>query len=225
MFVFRLFTAIPTYIRSTRVAEICRVYWALHRRDMGGRIDFNMIIKVMFMAAILFAKFSASNRRNRKGERTIKSRVQFYVAVVLIVGGFMLQSGYARFLHNFFIKERYVQRIWNGEEINVAAQQPPRPAERRRQRQVQEEEDEAAAAEGPGLLRGGIAQAPAQAGIIGKFIMDIVYLFGSFLLSILPMWKAEAQGGGRRDANRRQGNGQQNEGGEEQAGNGEGMEG
>ena len=187
MFIFALFTSIPTYIRSTRVAHICRLFWALYKRDMRGRIDFNLIIKILFMGAILMAKFTNSHKR----KTSIKSKFQMHVLVMLIVGGFLIQTGYARFLHNFFIKERYAQRIWDGEEIDATVQ-PNFRAEQQRQerqeRQVQEENEE-----GPGLLRGGIARAPAQGGIVGKFVMDIVYLFGSFLLSILPMWKPQAR--------------------------------
>lgn len=218
MFLFAFVTGIPNYIRSTRVAEMCRVFWALHKRDMGGRIDFNMLIKILFMGAILFAKFSNSSRRRGT---SLKNSMQMYLAIVLIVGGFLMQSGYARFLYNFFVKERYVQRIWSGEEIDVAAQpRPARPAEQRAQRQDdQGRENEA---EGPGLLQGGIAQAPAHGGMIGKFVMDIVYLFGSFILSILPMWKAEAQQprGGQRNNNQRQLNGQENAGDGQGDGNG-----
>lgn len=225
MFLFALLTCIPTYIRSTRVAEICRVYYALHRRDMGGRFDMNLIIKILFMGAILYAKFSASHRR----KKNIKTTLQTYVAVLLIVGGFLLQSGYARFLQNFIFKERYVQRIWNGEQIDVAAQPPPRAAaERRGQRaQAEQEGEEEANAAGPGLLRGGIAEAPAQGGIIGKVLMDVVYLFGSFILSILPMWKAEAQQNQQRNG-RGPPNGQENDGGgggEQAGGNGGDMQG
>lgn len=190
MYIFALFTSLPSYIRSTRVAQICQLFWALHQRQMRDRIDFNLIIKILFMGAILMAKFSNSRKR---GKKSIKSKFQMHILVMLIVGGFLIQTGYGRFLHNFFLKERYAQRIWAGEEIDVTVQPHFNAQQQRRERQqggqVQEANEE-----GPGLLRGGIARAhPAQGNIVGKFVMDIVYLFGSFILSILPMWKAQAR--------------------------------
>ena len=168
---------IPAYIRSTRVAAICRIFWDVHARDMNGRIDGNLILKIVFMAAILMAKLTASNQR-KKRDRT--SALQFYVAVLLIVCGFMLQSGYARFLYNFFVKERYPQRIWNGEEVTVGPRPPVRQV-------MQAEADQQPA----GILRGAIPRG-APAGGVGKVVTDIIYLFITLFLSILPMWKPEA---------------------------------
>ena len=178
---YEAFMSIPSLLRSSRMAEIWRVFWELHRRDMGNRIDVNLLLKILFMLLVITAKLTASNKRKKKGSKN----VQFGVALVLIFVGFFLQSGYYRFFHNFFIKERYPQRIWNGEQINVAAQQPPRPAEQRPHR--------AAVPPQRGILRGGIAQGNAQAGAVGRVVTDILYLLGSFLLSILLMWKAEAR--------------------------------
>ena len=176
--------SIPSVIRSSRMAKIWHVFWELHRRDMGNRIDGNLLLKILFVLLVITAKMTASSKRRKKGS----TNIPFGVAAVLIFVGFLLQSGYYRFFHNFFIKERYPQRIWNGERIDVAAQQqqqqPPRPAEPRPNR---------AAVVPPqqGILRGHIPQANAQAGAAGRVVMDILYLLGSFLLSILPMWKAE----------------------------------
>jgi hypothetical protein len=186
MFFFAFFTSIPTYIRSTRVAKVCRLFWYLQKRDMRDGINFNLIIKILFMGAILIAKFTNSQKRRK----SIKSKFQTHVLILLVFGGFLIQTGYARFLRNFFIKQRYAQRIWTGEEIDATVQ-PHFNAERQRPERQEGQVQEANEDEGPGLLRGGIARAPAQGGIVGKFVMDIVYLFGSFLLSILPMWKAE----------------------------------
>lgn len=204
MFLFALLTSIPAYIRSTRIAQICRVFWALHQRDMRNRIDFNLIIKILFMGAILMAKFTNSNKR----KKSAKSKFQMHVLILLILGGFLIQTGYAKFLHNFFVKERYAQRIWAGEGIDVTAQphfgaqQEPRRAERP-ERDVQDANND----DGPGLLRGGIAR--AEGNVVSKFVMDIVYLFGSFLLSILPMWKAQPRQRRNVQANNDQANEQQ----------------
>jgi hypothetical protein len=187
MFFFAFFTSIPTYIRSTRVAKVCRLFWYLQKRDMRDRIDFNLFIKILFMGAILIAKFTNSQKRRK----SIKSKFQTHVLVLLVFGGFLIQTGYARFLRNFFIKQRYAQRIWAGEEIDATVQPHFNNAERQRRERQERQVQEANEDEGPGFLRGGIARAPAQGGIVGKFVMDIVYLFGSFLLSIFPMWKAE----------------------------------
>lgn len=202
---YEAFISIPSLLRSSRMAEIWRVFWELHRRDMGNRIDGNMLLKILFMLLVVTAKLTASNKRKPRGSK----HFQFGVAIVLILVGFFLQSGYYRFFHNFFIKERYPQRIWNGEQINVAAQQPPRPAERRPQ--------PAAVPPQQGILRGGIPRGNAQVGAVGRVVTDILYLFGSFLLSILPMWKAEArqQEVEPEEENQRQPNEEQEGGGNE----------
>jgi hypothetical protein len=211
---YEAFVSIPSLVRSSRITEIGRVFWELHRRDMGNRIDGNLLLKILFMGLVVTAKLTASNKRRKKGS----SHLQFGVAIVLILVGFLLQTGYYRFFHNFFVKEKYPQRIWNGETIDVAAQQPPRPAAAAQQNPQRA----GAAPPQQGILRGGIARANPQGGV-RRVLTDILYLFGTLILSILPMWKAEPlqpQGPPEEEgANQRQQNEEQ-EGGD---GGGDGM--
>jgi hypothetical protein len=186
---YEAFVSIPSLVRSSRIAEIWSVFWALHRRDMGNRIDGNLLLKILFMALVVTAKFTASNnKRKKKGSNNL----QFGGAIVLILVGFLLQTGYYRFLHNFFVKEKYPQRIWNGETIHVAEQRPPRLPPPAAAAAAQQNPQRAGAAAPPhrGILRGGIAEANPQAGV-GRVFTDVLYLFGTLILSILPMWKAE----------------------------------
>lgn len=183
---YEAFVSIPSLVRSSRMTEICRVFWALHRRDMGNRLDGNLLLKIIFMGLVVTAKLTASNKRKKKGSSS--SSLQFGLAIVLILVGFLLQTGYYRFFHDFFVKEKYPQRIWNGETINVAAQPPPRPAAAAAAQQNPQRA--AAAPPQQGILRGGIARANPQVGV-RRALTDVLYLFGTLILSILPMWKVE----------------------------------
>jgi hypothetical protein len=186
--VYEAFVSIPSLVRSSRMTELWRVFWALHRRDMGNRLDGNLLLKIIFMGLVVTAKLTASNKRKKKGS---SSSLHFGLAIVLILVGFLLQTGYYRFFHNFFVKEKYPQRIWNGETINVAAQPPPRPPAAADAAAAQQNPQRAAAAPPQhGILRGGIARANPQVGV-RRVLTDILYLFGTLILSILPMWKAE----------------------------------
>lgn len=110
-------------------------------------------------------------------------------------------------MHNFIVKENYPGRIWNGEEINLDDLPPiivPRP---RAPPQLhggggggdQGNHGGQANAGGPigylqrTLLGGRIPQnEPGQGMGVVSAIQDVLCLFGSFFLSIFPMWAPEA---------------------------------
>jgi hypothetical protein len=177
---------IPVRVRETRTAEVFRVFFLLHQRHI--RLDGGLVLKVFMAVAIFSAKMMS--RRNRRGDFWSPT-IKFYLVVGLILIGFLVQSGYMSLFYGFFVKENLVRRIYAGETIDVdqvnLMGNNANPAAR------------AANANANNLRNliprnnfvGGNIPAPARNGF--NILTDIVILFGSFVLSILPMWKPEAQ--------------------------------
>jgi hypothetical protein len=193
--------------RLSRVSKIMKLFFALRRRQ-APNFDGGLIIKVLVMMTILLSRLS--NRRKRAGtldggEEDWMWEYRFYFMIVLVIGGFLVQSGFIKFTYTFFVKENYPARIWEGEEIEdvereaLEAQQrqrrpppPPRPR------------DDENAPQEPGwrqtFLAGGIApnnDPEHRAGGVLRVVQDVGFFIGSFFLSIFPMWRPEALAGPR----------------------------
>lgn len=184
--------AFPRHVEETRLARIIRLFFELRRRQVPD-LDGGLFIKALIVIAILMARLSNSRHANSSNILWI---YRFYFIAGLILAGYLARLGYTEFLHNFFVKENYPARIWNGEDINAdeidhepvarPVPRPPLPGNRR-----------VPPAERPQphwgqvLLGGQIPRQPVLPGPLNA-VFEILVLLGSFLLSIFPMWRPEA---------------------------------
>jgi hypothetical protein len=190
--IYQSLAAIPDTVRNSRMAKIAHVYMALRQRE-APNFDLGLIFKVLIMVTVFMARMSSS----RKNTESFMWMYRTYLLGSFIILGFLLKTGYLKFMHAFIVKENYPGRIWNGEEIDIDNLPPlaiaaPRPVV-------------AAAAPnengGPlaflqrTLLAGHIPRMdPARRGaVVLNAIQDLICLVGSFFLSIFPMWAPEAQ--------------------------------
>jgi hypothetical protein len=168
-------------ISASKTAEVWRLFWILHQRNV--RLDGRLFFKVLLMVSILSAKMMNRKKSNAQGTFWSVS-YKFYLVMTLVTAGFLIQSGYVEFLYTFFWKEGYPRRIYNGEVVDPSAQAIPAV------RVAAQPND---ANPNPILghdnfLGGNIERAPNNRGFSGV-LLDVMYLVGSFFLSILPMWK------------------------------------
>jgi hypothetical protein len=118
------------YLAESRPAKVARLFLELRRRQVPDA-DLGGFLRVLAMVAILAARLSARQqqqeaRRQLLGEAaTLSERAAHLwrlhrvpLLVTLGVWGYMVHSGYARFLYNFLVEEDYAGRIWNGEDID-----------------------------------------------------------------------------------------------------------
>ena len=172
---------IPARIRTSRTMEVWRVFLALHRRHV--RLDGALMFKVVMMVAIFSAKFMSRSRKKTSGFWTATLKLNLVVVMVFV--GFLIQSGYVNFFYRFFIQDKLVERIYAGENIDVDRIRWNDPAGPRNNRNNNLRN----LVPRNHMLVGNI---PAPRNGI-NILMDVVVLLGSFLLSILPMWKPEGQ--------------------------------
>jgi hypothetical protein len=138
---------VPRRIHDSRPAKIVRLYRELRRRQVPDA-DFGGLFRVLLMVGILAARLSTrrSNNQSQPSSRQLHESAtlsehllhlwRLYrvpIATALVVMGFLVHSGYARFLYNFFVKEDYPGRIWDGEDID-----PDHLVGRERQQQQQQ---------------------------------------------------------------------------------------
>lgn len=162
------FQSFPDRLRQSRASKILILFLALRRRR-APEFDVTMLVKIVFMLAVLLA------RMPEQRAISILPLSRFQMLSMFVIGGYMVQTGLLQFLYQFFVKEGYAERIWNGEEIDVereARPAPPRPAPV--QAQVEQPAEEEQPAEPPSLFR------------------EFFVFLTSFFLSIFPMWQPEA---------------------------------
>ena len=175
------FDNLATYIRNSRTVQVMRAFTTLHRRHV--RADGAFMFKVVLMVAIFSAKMMS--RPPTPGEFWTAA-IKFNLVMGMVFVGFLIQSGYISFLYQFFITHKLFDRIYGGEDVDLDELVWNNPATRGNN------------ANGNNLrnmiprnhMLGGNIPAPRN-GI--NVLMDIALLLGSFLLSILPMWKPEGQ--------------------------------
>jgi len=148
-------------LRETRAYKILALFFELQRREGVPRVNVGLLIKVFVMVTILLGRM---NNRYSHRQDSLVWMYRYYIIGALAAIGFLYQSGYAAFLYEFFVKEDYPARIWNGEDVdlgeaapaarpgqprnNNAAPQPPRLQQQQQQPQPQQQGPGAAAAAG-----------------------------------------------------------------------------
>jgi hypothetical protein len=194
---------IPNAVRNSRLAKIVILFLALRRRYVQ-EIDGGLIFKILFMMAILTARMSSSTKRFGDPEWSQK----FAIVTVLVVVGFLVQTGYMKYLYIFLVKENYPARIWNGEgvddvmrnpelnnrhdpnNINNNQQQNLAPAVPQGQLPPNHPQNQQAQGGWRNTFLGGMIPQGDQGGLVGA-VQDVLLLLGSFLLSVFPMWNPE----------------------------------
>ena len=175
------FANLITYARNSRTAHVMRAFATLHRRNV--RMDGAFMFKVVLMVAIFSAKMMS--RPPKPGEFWTAS-IKFNLVMGMVFVGFLIHSGYISFLYRFFITHKLFERIYGGEDVDIDRlvwNEPAAPGNN-------EDGNNLRNMIPRNHMLGGNIPAPRN-GI--NVLMDIAILFGSFLLSILPMWKPEGQ--------------------------------
>lgn len=169
---------IPSRFRDSRTFKLWCLFWALHQRHV--RINFGLLMKIFLIVTIFSAKMM--NRKKAQEGAFWSPGAKLYLVLSLVVTGFLIQSGYLKFFYRFFVRENYVDRIYRGEDIiadEVDWQDPPRRNENQ-----------------DNQIRNLIPRENLFAGNVPRpngfnIFTDVLVLFGSFLLSLLPMWKPQ----------------------------------
>ena len=222
-------------IRRSRLYQIASAFLQLRRRYGVLPLDGGLIVKVIFMLAILSSRImrsspkriSTKNNSNNNSNQGIvdDTHLKFLALIWLVLMGFLVQTGYLRYSYIFFVKENIAGRIWEGETVedilrggrdnnnnnnnnnpenadddnNNAAdgqaapprgQQPPGQPQRGHGPGRPNNRENGGLGGWRNTFLGGLIPQGGQGGIVGLF-QDIGLVFGSFLLSIFPMWQPE----------------------------------
>jgi hypothetical protein len=174
-------------LAESRPAKVVRLFLELRRRQVPDA-DLGGFLRVLAMVGILAARLSARQQqqeaRRQLGEAaTLSERAAHLwrlhrvpLLVTLGVWGYMVHSGYARFLYNFLVEEDYAGRIWNGEDIDPD-QVVARARERDRLRQLLQNRPAAAGPGGaappgePAAAGGPRPQADGGAPAVGQYVL------------------------------------------------------
>ena len=168
---------------ESRFVRFVRIYVELRRQQVPN-FEWGVLFKVAIMMAILFSRMGADwNNMSLK----------FHALGMVLIGGFLLQSGFAQFLYKFVVEENYVYRILVlNEDVTLPAVAPPMA------RPGRGGAGAAAADDGwfdwrETFLGGRIHQgeAAAEDPLLWRFFKEIFLLIMSFVLSIFPMWHPE----------------------------------
>ena len=108
-------------IRNARLVQIAAAFLQLRRRYGVLPLDGGLIFKVLFMMAILSTRMSGSSPSKRfatkSGVVVDDTHLKFLVMSLLVMVGFLMQTGYLKYSYIFFVKENIAGRIWDGETI------------------------------------------------------------------------------------------------------------
>lgn len=208
-------------LQNSRFVQLFRVFVAVRKQHVQD-LPWGVLIKVVVMLGIwltrMTSKRSAAAAKASDTDDSFLSSVptKFYILIAVVALGLLAQTGYLGFLYKFFIQEQYPVRILvMGEDAQAILQEledAARPDPRRRAAERLEQEQQAGGLDfGQNFLLGGRI-APRGAGNINdndpaqpavplapqpvesfvQFVADIIYLVGSFFLSIFPMWRPQA---------------------------------
>jgi hypothetical protein len=152
-------------MRVAKLRAMKNLFVALFQRQVPN-LNLGMVIKVMVMMAILLSRLSQRRKRPPSSETDpLFKDYKYYFLMTIAMAAFLVQMGLVKFLYNFFVKEDYPWRIWQGEEID-AGQEGVRILQAEQQQQEQGRVVAAAAAaadrEPPNNNNGGAQLLPAQ---------------------------------------------------------------
>jgi hypothetical protein len=175
-------------VRNSRTQEFCRVFTILFRRYV--RLEGALFFKVILMVSIMTAKVLS---RPQKENALLSNSFKFNLIMMAVLVGFMIRSGYYSFCYNFFVKDRLLQRIYQGETIDVDQNQWD--VNHINNRNNNNNNLRNVIPRNRMFLGGDI---PARRNGFTIFV-DFAILIGSFILSLLPMWRADDQLQARQD--------------------------
>mmetsp|Transcript_12712 Transcript_12712/g.18692 ORF Transcript_12712/g.18692 Transcript_12712/m.18692 type:complete len:453 (-) Transcript_12712:54-1412(-) len=176
---FKWLSELPSRFRDSRTSKLLSLFWSLHQRYV--RLNFGLLMKVFLIVTIFSAKMMT--RKKAQEGAFWSPGAKLYLVLSLVVTGFLIQSGYLNFFYRFFVKENYVDRIYRGEDIDaneVNWQDPPRRNNENQDNNIRN------LIPRDNLFAGNV---PRPNGF--NIFTDILVLLGSFLLSLLPMWKPQ----------------------------------
>uniref|UniRef100_A0A7S1YW93 Uncharacterized protein n=1 Tax=Ditylum brightwellii TaxID=49249 RepID=A0A7S1YW93_9STRA len=237
-FLNRLFTAVTSvplalyyYLLSTRIIRIITTFVkeAQRRNGVHVNLDINLIFKLM-MACFLFGntgesglKQNSKKKEANEDENSLFKLLEQYRMEIFLSGAlvmYLFQTGILGFMWDFFVKEDYIRRIWNGEDLEEDEDEEGETEEdengqdrnrnemqeggvdgnnglRRRRRGGQLGQNNEAANGGNERMRrrrtlvdGGIRRPPQEGGALG-LLHDLRYFVFGFFLSLLPTWRPE----------------------------------
>jgi hypothetical protein len=173
---------LSTRIRNSRAQEFCRVFSLLFRRYV--RLEGALFFKVILMVSIMAAKILS---RPQKENAVLSNSFKFNLLMMAVLLGFMIRSGYYSFCYYFFVKDRIFQRIYHGEIIDVDQINWDM---NHLNHQNNNNNNLRNVFQRNRMFLGGAIPAPRN-GI--TVLVDFAILIGSFILSLLPMWRADGQ--------------------------------
>eukprot|EP00797_Seminavis_robusta_P022567 Sro360_g126190.2 (409) ;mRNA; r:8118-9344 len=205
-------------IQNSFTYKILFLFVQLRRRHVQ-ELDGGLIFKILFMMAILSARMSSSSSGSKKFASQTEWHVKFAALVLLVVVGFLVQTGYVKYCYLFFVKENYPARVFDGESVQQILQHPQRQQQQQQQGQQppnnnnhphpnnnnnnnpprgplppNQRHNNNNNNQGGGwrnTFLGGMIPEANQGGVVGA-MQDVGLLLASFVMSIFPMWHPEA---------------------------------
>ena len=180
----------PLRPAEPRLTRLIRVFGEMRRRQVPN-FEWGLIFKVAIMMAILFSRLGGGSSSDGGSGGSSETPTKFYILGTVLVGGFLLQTGYAQFLYKFVVQDNIIYRILIRNENVVLPPPGPRPAPGRGGNNNNPEDgwfDWRETFLGGRIQRG--EHAP-RAPLLWRFIREVFLLVFAFVLSIFPMWHPE----------------------------------
>jgi hypothetical protein len=179
---------------ASRVVQIMSLFWS-QSRGVVRPLDGALLFKIMFMLLVVTARMS------RSPAASSASPTRLTITILLMVGGFLWHVRYLQFVYQFVVTDNVPRRVWNGqyhgnadnnnannnnaEPAAPAVPVPPNVAAR-------QNPDEGGVGDWRNTFLGGGIQRRDPHNPIVAVLLDVLYLLGSFVFSIFPMWRPEA---------------------------------
>lgn len=204
-------------LRNTRGGRIATLYWRLgrlhlrHARNNNNNMmmDPFMLFKLIFMLSFLWSKFrprSSSNSNDDSSNSNWQWTIKLYATAIVLLMGLLFHTGVLAYTYQFWFQRDYARRIWAGEDFSVD-QVVTEETEWLEQPHRRRGGGNGGAELFQGwqntfLLGGRVAgvnnnndndEEPPPLSVGARLVgllQDICFFFGSFVLSIFPMWRA-----------------------------------
>lgn len=201
-------------VQTSRIGRLLYLVYSVGRLQLNNRLDLFLILKVLFMLAILTNNLNSTKRYTNKDKDNSSTvgmgwSIKFYLMGSMILLGFLAQTGIFSFLYKFCIQHKFPHRILVDNEVITTEQANGemntivRPLQNNNNDNNNNNNNNNAGGWRETFLFGGQIAGPMQPppnelqvqaipwwNKWWTMIEDILFLLGSFVLSIFPMWRA-----------------------------------